>query len=72
MHTKIWLQNLKGRDHLEDQGVDGRIILEWILGGQCGKVRNGFICVRTGTMGGWGLLNTAMNLSQKAGNILTR
>jgi hypothetical protein len=29
---KIWLENLKGRDHLEDLGVDGRIILEWILG----------------------------------------
>jgi hypothetical protein len=27
---KIIAQNLKGRDHSEDQGVDGRIILEWI------------------------------------------
>jgi hypothetical protein len=28
------LQNFsqKGRDHAEDLGVDGRIILEWILG----------------------------------------
>jgi hypothetical protein len=26
------LKNLKGRDHLEDVGVDGKIILEWILG----------------------------------------
>jgi hypothetical protein len=25
-------QNLKGRDHSKDLGVDGRIILEWILG----------------------------------------
>jgi hypothetical protein len=25
------LENLKGRDHSEDLGVDGRIILEWIL-----------------------------------------
>jgi hypothetical protein len=25
-------ENLKGRDHLEDLGVDVRIILEWILG----------------------------------------
>jgi hypothetical protein len=28
----FWLENLKGRDHLEDLCVDGRIILEWILG----------------------------------------
>jgi hypothetical protein len=25
-------KNLKGRDHSEDLGIDGRIILEWILG----------------------------------------
>jgi hypothetical protein len=25
------LENLTGRDHSEDLGVDGRIILEWIL-----------------------------------------
>jgi hypothetical protein len=24
-------KNLKGRDHAEDLGVDGRIILDWIL-----------------------------------------
>jgi hypothetical protein len=27
---KIWYENLKGRDHSEDRGIDGRIILEWI------------------------------------------
>jgi hypothetical protein len=26
--TKFWSQNLKGKDHSEDLGVDGRIILE--------------------------------------------
>jgi hypothetical protein len=26
------LENLKGRDYLEDIGIDGKIILEWILG----------------------------------------
>jgi hypothetical protein len=26
MHTKFWLENVKGRDHLGDLGVDGRII----------------------------------------------
>jgi hypothetical protein len=28
MYTKFWSENLKGRDHLEDQGIDGNIILE--------------------------------------------
>jgi hypothetical protein len=32
MHTMFWLENLKARDHLEDLGIDGNIILEWILG----------------------------------------
>jgi hypothetical protein len=26
------LENLKGSDHLEEIGIDGRKILEWILG----------------------------------------
>jgi hypothetical protein len=29
---KIWLESLKERDYKEDQGIDRRIILEWILG----------------------------------------
>jgi hypothetical protein len=32
MHTVFLLENLKGRDNLEDLGVDEKIILEWILG----------------------------------------
>jgi hypothetical protein len=27
----FWLENLKGRDHLEDLGIGERIMLEWIL-----------------------------------------
>jgi hypothetical protein len=30
MHTIFWLENLKGIDPLEDLGVDGKVILEWI------------------------------------------
>jgi chromate transport protein ChrA len=29
---KILASNLKGRDHSEDLGIDGKIILEWNLG----------------------------------------
>jgi hypothetical protein len=30
IHTVLWLENLKGRDHLEDEdvGIDGKVILE--------------------------------------------
>jgi hypothetical protein len=30
MHTVFCLENLKGRDHLEDLHIDGRIIIDWI------------------------------------------
>jgi hypothetical protein len=35
---EIRLENLKGRDHLEDLSVDGKITLEWILEKEGGKV----------------------------------
>jgi hypothetical protein len=35
---KFWSENLKGRDHSEDLGVDEKIILEWILGKEGTKV----------------------------------
>jgi len=31
MHTGVWWGNLMERDPLEDQSLDGRIILRWIL-----------------------------------------
>jgi hypothetical protein len=35
---EIQSENLKTRDHSEDVGVDGKIILEWILGKWVGNV----------------------------------
>jgi hypothetical protein len=51
-HTKFWLVSLKGRDHLEHLGVDGRILLNWILEKQDLGVWIGFIWLRTGAGGG--------------------
>jgi hypothetical protein len=31
MHTKFRSENVNGRDHTEDLGVDGKVIIEWIL-----------------------------------------
>jgi hypothetical protein len=51
MDTKFQSENLKGRDHLEDLGVYGKIILEWILGKYGGEVWTGCIWLRIGTSG---------------------
>jgi hypothetical protein len=31
MNTRVWYGNVKGRDEFEGIGIDGRIILKWIL-----------------------------------------
>jgi hypothetical protein len=51
MCTKSRLESLKGRDHLQDQGIDGRIIFKCILRKQGGREGTGFIWHRIGTVG---------------------
>jgi hypothetical protein len=51
MHTKFWLENLKGKDHSEDLGIEGKIILEWILGKLGGKVWPGCIWLKISASG---------------------
>jgi hypothetical protein len=48
----FWLGNPKGRDHLEDLGVGGRIILRWILWIQGSMGRTGFGWLRIRSSGG--------------------
>jgi hypothetical protein len=42
MKTKFLSKNLKGRVHSEDLGIEGKIILERILGRYGGRVWSGY------------------------------
>jgi hypothetical protein len=48
----ILLENLKGRDHSEELGVDGKIILGWISGKQIAKMWTGCVWLRIRTSSG--------------------
>jgi hypothetical protein len=52
MHTKFRSENVKERAHLEDAGVDGKIILEWVLAKWGGMVQTDCIWPNIGRSGG--------------------
>jgi len=41
VHTEFWWGNLREKGHLEDPGVNGRIILRWIFR----KLNGGMGCI---------------------------
>jgi hypothetical protein len=55
------LESLKVRDHSEDPGVGGMIILKWVSGKLNFGVWNGFIWLRIGKDQWQALVKTAMN-----------
>jgi len=50
--TMFWWGNLRERDHREDPGADGRIILRWIFRKWNVEVWTGSSWLRIGTVGG--------------------
>jgi len=52
MHAICLSAKLSRRDHSGDPGIDGRIILEWILGKYCGRMRTGCIWLGIPISGG--------------------
>jgi hypothetical protein len=59
-HAKFWSGILKGRDHSDGLGVDGSIILRWIL--RIGYEDMDWVHVAQNKDKWWNLVNTIMNL----------
>ena len=49
---RVWWGKLRERDHLEDTGVGGRIIIRWIFRKWDVGVCTGLLWLRIGTGGG--------------------
>jgi len=52
VRTGFWWVDQRERDHFDDVGVGGRIILKWIFKKGDGEAWTGLIWLRIGTRGG--------------------
>jgi hypothetical protein len=69
-YTGFWWGNLRGRDHLEDPGVDVRIKLRWIFRNWDVGVWTGMNWLRIGTGGGTCECGNEPPVSIKCGEFL--
>ena len=51
MLTKFFKEDMKGRDQKLNLGIDGRIVMKWILKKEDRRMWAGFIWLMTGTHG---------------------
>jgi hypothetical protein len=59
VHTRLWWGDLKERDHLEDLGIDRRVVLKCILKKWDVEVWAGLTWLMKGW---WAVVNVVMNL----------
>ena len=62
MHTGFWWGNLKERNHSENLGVDGRIILKWVFKTWDGEAWTRLIWLNIEKGGGRAFVNAVTNL----------
>jgi hypothetical protein len=61
MYTRFWRKSMKETDHLEDLGIDGRILSKWFLKTWNGE---GMDCIHLAhdRANWWAVVNTVMKL----------
>jgi hypothetical protein len=72
VYSAFWWRNLKGREHLEDPGIEGSTILRWIFRKWAGRGMNRIDLAQDKDR--WrALVNSVMNLQVplNTGNFLT-
>jgi hypothetical protein len=60
VYTELWWGNLRKRDHLQDPGLNGKVILKWVFRRWAVEVWTGSIWLSLETVGGH--VNAEMNL----------